>query len=199
MNMFCSVFVLILSIFSFLPGCSSDGLSKMKDGAMEVVGLKKAEVLPVQATVKAVDLRIFAGRNLNADDRGRGMAVVFHFYRLRDPAAFMQASYETLSDPAQVKAVLAADLVETKELVVKPGEEVLRSEMLGGDAAYLGVVALFRKPSPDRWRLVFSGSDSRNVRGIVLGAHECAMTVSQGVPFNAQLVSPGSLGGVVCR
>jgi len=199
MNMFSGVFSLLLAILLFLPGCATEGLSKMKDGALELVGVSTSDAKKSPTTAKAIDLRIYAGRNLNADDRGRGMAVVLRFYRLKDPAAFMQSSYDALADSRQEKSPLATDVVEVKELVVKPGQEILRSEMLGDAAPYLGVVALFRKPTADRWRLVFSGADAENAKGIVLGVHECAMTVSQGVPFNAQLVNPGSLGGVLCH
>ncbi len=164
-----------------------------------MVGVSAAAEKKMPSVGRPIDLKLFAGRSLNADDRGRGMAVVVRFYRLRDPAAFMQASYEVLADPAKEKSALAADLVDVKEVAVRPGDELSRVETVSGEAPYIGVVALFRTPSPDRWRLVFSGDDKGNAKGIVLGAHACALTVSQGVPYNAQLVNPGSLGGVTCR
>ncbi|MEN3109831.1 type VI secretion system lipoprotein TssJ [Uliginosibacterium paludis] len=196
MNRICGVFLMILV---FLSGCASEGLSKIKDGALGLVGASSVNEKKLQPVSRQVELKLFAGRSLNADDRGRGMAVVVRFYRLKDPAAFMQASYEVLADPAREKAALAADLVDVKEVAVKPGEELSRVETLSAEAPYVGVVALFRTPAPDRWRLVFAGEDKGNAKGIVLGAHACALTVSQGVPYNAQLVNPGSLGGVTCR
>lgn len=190
----------VLVVFlMFLSGCASDGLSKIKEGALGLVGVSSQVDRKNQPTSHPMELKLFAGRSLNADDRGRGMAVVVRFYRLKDPAAFMQASYEVLSDPSREKAALGADVLDVKEVAVKPGEELSRIETVSTDAPYVGVVALFRTPAPDRWRLVFSGDEKGNAKGIVLGAHACALTVSQGVPHNAQLVNPGSLGGVTCR
>ncbi|MDO6388424.1 MULTISPECIES: type VI secretion system lipoprotein TssJ [unclassified Uliginosibacterium] len=191
----------LLLVFLLFQGCASSSATKIKDGALALVGLVPAESLSKAAAAPAKPTRVevFAGRNLNADERQRPMAVVIKFYRLRDPAAFMQAPYELLADGQAEKGALASDVIEVKELVVTPGQEVVRQEMLAGDATYLGVVALFRKPHPDRWRLVFSGAEPANANGVVMGAHACAMTVSRGVPFNAQLVNAGSLGGVSCK
>lgn len=204
MKMISCGFVLTLVNLAILSGCASEGLSKMKEGALQVVGItsaaeQAAKSAAARESAKPVSVNIYAGRNLNSDSHGRGMATVFRIYRLRDPAAFMQATYEQLADAQGEKSLLGADLVDVKEWVVKPGEEVLRTETLGGEAAYLGVVALYRKPAPDRWRLSFARSNPANDKGIVIGAHACAMTVSRGEPFQAQLVNAGSLGGVLCR
>lgn len=184
-----------------ISACSSSGFSKIKDGALELVGVRASGNSGVAAgePPRNVDLKIFAGRSLNADERGRGTAVVVRVYRLRDAEAFLQAPYEAFGTPDTEKALFDADLLDVKELIVKPGEALQRKELLGGDASYLGVVALYRSPSPDRWRLVFNAADKVNAKGIWLGLHACATTVSQGIPYGARLLNPGSLGGVVCR
>jgi type VI secretion system protein VasD len=191
--------MLVLLISVFVSGCATSGFSKMKDGALELIGMVKPEEKTAADSSKNIRVHIYAGSNLNTDERGRPMAVVLRIYRLRDVAEFMQAPYEALADGAQGKALLANDLLEVKEFVVTPGQELLRDERLGGDASYLGVVAFFRKPHPERWRLVFAADQKLNAGGITLGAHACALTVAKGVPFNAQLVSAGSLGGVLCH
>jgi len=201
MGRFFGVFCLCVMnlLFFQLGGCSSSGLVKIKDGALELVGMDKKSDQPARDAKFPIQIQIYAGGNLNADEHGRPMAVVFKFYRLRDPGAFMQASYDVLSDVQKERAALAADIVEVKELVVTPGQDFQRTEFLSIETGYIGVVALFRKPFPERWRMVFSGTQPSNRLGVVIGAHACALTVSKGVPFNAQLINAGSLGGVVCR
>ena len=46
-------------------------------------------------------------------------------------------------------------------------------------AAYIGVVALFRAPAGQRWRVSFSASEAQK-SGITIGAHACALSVGAG-------------------
>lgn len=179
-----------------VAGCSSAGLTKMKDGAMELVGIKSSND---KETAREVTVQTHAGTGLNADDKGRALAVTMKFYRLKDATAFTQASYEALSSYEKERTALGGDLVDVKEATLLPGQEFQRSLTMDQDAKYIGVVVLFRRPFPDRWRFVFSGKEAGNQKGIVLGVHNCAMTVSKGTPYQTQVVNPSSLGGVVCH
>ena len=59
---------------------------------------------------------------------------------------------------------------------------------------YIGVVALFRAPAPQRWKYAFSAEAAQKT-GITLGAHACSLSVSMGAPVNASTqvasMSPG--------
>ncbi len=185
-------------IFSVMSACSTTGLGKVKDGVMEIAGFAPKPAENVAKQEKAVQLRIFAGSNLNLDQRGRPMAMVVKLYQLRDLTAFSQASYDTLADSQLARAALASELLEVKEFVIKPGEDVSRTERLAEGATHFGVVALYRKAFPERWRMSFAVSQ-QSAGLIVLGAHACAMTVSRGVLSSTSLINMSSLGGVSCE
>lgn len=170
---------------------------------MELVGLKKPDVeLPSApskpATPAEVPLVIHAGNNLNADSRGRPIALVLKLYKLRDDASFRAAAYTALSDPAREKEALSAALIEARELTLLPGQRLELKERLPDGTAYLGVAAFFRSPAGDRWRVSLP-LDGNNARGITIGVHACAMTVSQGVVSGQNSSEAASLSGVICR
>jgi len=151
-----------------------------------------------------VTVDIYGGSNLNADDRGRPMALVIKLYRLKDPDAFQRASVEDLATNVKDHETLGDDLVDVKELVLTPGQQIEREQILSSEVGYLGVMAEFRNPFKERWKFVFAdkgfavkGKNAK--RSLVIGVHECAMTVSEGTLYQSQGINPGSLGGVVCR
>lgn len=192
------VFLLFLAFF-LLQGCGGNNLEKIAEGTLGAVGLYKAADDVTKGGEHKVSLQIHAGGNLNADSKGRPMAVVLKVYRLKNPDLFMQTPSDVLASTEGERQALNGDLVDVKEVVVTPGQEIQRDLVVGGDGPYLGVVVLFHHPFPERWKFVFSGKDKANEKGIVIGVHECAMTVSEGVPYQSQLINPGSLGGVVCQ
>lgn len=151
-----------------------------------------------------VTVDIYGGSNLNADDKGRPMALVVKLYRLKDPDAFQRASVEDLSTNAKDHETLGDDLVDVKELVLTPGQQIEREQVLSSEVKYLGVMAEFRNPFKERWKFVFADKNfavkgKNTKRNVVIGAHECAMTVSEGIPYQPQGTNPSSLGGVVCH
>jgi type VI secretion system protein VasD len=147
---------------------------------------------------KKVTLRLHAGEVLNTDPSGRPLAVVTRIYKLKDSAAFAQATYESFRDAAAGKvASIEQDLVETREIVLKPGQHYEVVETLTPNVNYLAVVALFRAPAQARWRFVFETKPAV-ASGITLGLHACALSVAQGQPVAA---APESLrvAGVRCQ
>jgi type VI secretion system protein VasD len=191
----------MLVLGGLVAGCSttSGGLQKISDGALEVVGLKTPELTAAElAAAKTITLRVVAGSNLNADPRGRGISLVVRLYALRDVAAFSRVPYEQLLDQVREKAALGADLVEVKEIVLAPGKQVTQIENIPAEGKYLAVVGQFLNPAPERWRFVFP-VDANAKNGILIGAHECALTVSQGVLAGATVSDPGSLNAVRCK
>jgi type VI secretion system protein VasD len=92
--------------------------------------------------------------SLNLDDSGTSLPVVVRVYQLRSKDKFQQAPFNTLwkSD----KEVLEGDLVERKEVMIHPEmKAVLDIDVdLKHGAAFLGVMALFRKPNVDGWKQV---------------------------------------------
>ena len=139
-----------------------------------------------------VPIRLHAASALNVDAGGRPLAVVARIYKLRQEAAFQGATYDTFLNPQKEKDALGADLIDVKEVMLVPGQRYEAIEKFGRDAYFVGVVALFHSPAPQRWRLAYSAADAA-VGGITVGVHGCALSSGAGAKAlgaSANLLSP---------
>jgi len=172
-----------------LAGCASSSKQVDRDPglidvALKAVGLQRAQDEPAAGAelslpkLRSVPLRVHAGQVLNTDPSGQSLALVARVYRLRDAEAFLQTPYEAFGDPAREASAIGRDLVSVREVVLKPGGRHESTQNLDADVQYIGVVGLFRSPAEHRWRFVFDARESAG--GIVLGAHGCALSVSEG-------------------
>lgn len=189
-----------------LAGCSLFGGSDAAvEKGLQATGISKPPLLEglsleqAQAALKTdVTLRLHAADNLNTDPGGRPLSVVVRIYRLKDASAFLQAPYQAFQADAKTSPPpFAADLIDVREVVLTPGQKHEVIEALPNSVRALGVVALFRSPAEGRWRFVFDVKASQ-AGGITLGAHGCALSVSQGQAIDAtpELMR---VAGVRCR
>lgn len=195
----------VLSVLA-LASCGStpsvgDKQPGLLDAALKVVGLQRAEDKPpapphgAPAVPRTLTLRLHGGQVLNTDPSGRSLALITKVYRLRHAEAFLQAPYEAFGDDAREKALLRDDLVDVKEVLLKPGVRHEAVQSLAGDVRYIGVVGLFRAPAEQRWRFALDADASPD--GIVLGAHGCALSVARGAVVGAAPETT-RLAGVQC-
>jgi type VI secretion system protein VasD len=189
-------------------GCASGGFV---DKSLEFVGVKAPENLDAAKegaaslkeaanklpTTRDVTLRIHAGQTLNTDSTGRALSVVTRIYKLRSTAQFSQATYAMFAANDSVRAAFADDVISVNELVLKPGQKYEVVENLPQNVTSVAVVALFRSPDALRWRFMFDTKAAAKT-GITIGAHACALSVSEGDPVGAP---PDALrlAGVQCR
>jgi type VI secretion system protein VasD len=167
-------------ILCTLAGCAGDGLGSVTGAALEATGLRKAPELPdAQKPARNVSIRLHAADKLNVDAQGRPLALVARLYKLRQNIAFEQAPYATFLSADAEKAALGADLLEVKEITLVPGQRYEATEKVSREAAFIGVVALFRSPAPQRWRLAFSAPEAERA-GLTVGLHACALSVGTG-------------------
>jgi type VI secretion system protein VasD len=191
----------LFGLTSLLVGCASGG---MLDKGMELVGLKKPELpagleteLQKIELQRKVTLRIHAGQLLNTDTAGRPLSLVARVYKLRSTSQFNQATYAMFTAAGNDKSSFADDVISIQEIVLTPGQKYEVVETLPTSTSHLAVVALFRAPDSQRWRFVFDTRAAAKT-GITLGAHACAMSVSQGEPVGVQ-ADTLRLAGVQCR
>ena len=175
-------------------GCATR-IGEVAGAVLQSVGLK-GEALP---SAKTVPLRMHAGFNLNAGEDGQGNAVVVRMFKLREVAPFMSAPYVAFGNTSREREALGDSLMEVREVVLTPGQQLESSERLSGEAAFLGLVVLFRNPAPERWRVAFA-RDDLDKAGAMIGMHRCAMTVTIGKVhgMNAAqlaLLTPTDCGG----
>lgn len=190
--------ILSLAGLMSLGGCAAIG--NLTSSSLEAIGLKKPEVPNIpqipeipdaQKAPRTVVLKLHAGENLNAGANGQPLALVARIYKLRQNGVFQQATYDTFLDPQKEKEVLGADLLEVKEITLTPGQRYEVTEKVTKEAYYIGIVALFRSPAAQRWRVIFPANEAEK-SGIIIGIHACALTVGTGtvVANNINLRAP---------
>lgn len=157
-----------------LGGCQALGavsmVSKVADFALQASGIKKDGA----AQPKLIDLHMEASDHLNADPAGRPLSVVTRIYKLRDPNGFLQAPYEVFGNTGKEKQAFGTDVVEVRELLLIPGQRYDTKEKITSDTAYLGVVALFRSPGSEPWRLTIAQAELEK-NGAAIALDGCSL------------------------
>ena len=161
-----------------LSGCAGGAIGGLANAALQMAGLAKPapEVPEAQKPPRNVSIRLHAGQRLNTDPQGRPLALVARIYKLRQSAVFERAPYDSFLDAAREKALLGGDLLDVQEVLLVPGQRYEIQEKVGREAAFIGVVALFRAPAAQRWRATFAASDAER-GGVTIGLHACALSV----------------------
>jgi type VI secretion system protein VasD len=191
------VLFFVITAAVLLQGCAGGAASAVglvTNVALQAAGLKDKGPAPP----KMIPLRIHAGTNLNSDDDGRGFAVVARIYKLRDAGSFMSAPQSAFGDPAREREALGDSLLEVREVVLTPGQHLESSERMTSEMAYLGIVVLFRSPAPERWRVAFAQADVLK-NGVTIGAHGCAISVTEGKVYGMNASQAALLSPVACR
>jgi len=102
--------------------------------------------------VKTMNVDLTGRASINSDATGQSLSTVVRFYQLKDAKTFAQLNYAQLqSDDLNL---LKADLLATKDVVLRPGASASLAEPMNPDAQFVGVVAFFRDPVQDKeWKL----------------------------------------------
>jgi type VI secretion system protein VasD len=171
----------LILLAAALTGCAGDS-----------TGLRKAAQADMLKGPRPVALRLHAAPRLNTDAQGRPLALVARVYTLRQNAAFEAAPYAAFLTPGADREALGADLVEVKDVTLVPGQRYEVVEKLPRDVAYVGVVALFHSPAPQRWRMSFAAAEAEGA-GITVALQACSLSAGAGAkPSTADLKLPGS-------
>lgn len=198
-----ALFAGVIAAVGLLGGCGTTSPGGgLLDKTLGLVGLQtvdSAAATPISpellkpAAPTKMPLRIHASDQLNSDGAKRPLSLVVKVYKLKAYEDFMRAPYDAFAQ-APYKG---DEVVSSRELVLLPGQRYEVEEALPKDATYLGVVALFKSPEAYRWRFVFDLASSAKA-GVTLGAHQCALSVSQGETVGSASETR-RLAGTVCR
>lgn len=188
-----------ITLFALLAmgGCAGGSIA---GAALDMIGMRKPVELPEsQKPPRTIAIRLHAGPNLNTDASGHPLALVARIYKLRQNAAFERAAFDGFLNVHTERELLGNDLLEVKEVTLIPGQRYEISEKVSREASYIGVVALFRAPAAQRWRLDFAAGEAER-SGITIGLHACAMSVGAGAASAAADSSAASkpLAAVRC-
>lgn len=174
-----------------LAGCAAgvSVLGAAASSALQAAGIGKPDVPDAQKPPRNIGLTLFAAQNLNAANDNRPLALVVRVYTLKDPTSFEQAPFDTFTDPQKEKSTLGADLLSVREVTLIPGQRYSATEKVSREAQALGIVALFRDPAMQRWKFAFDPAKSEK-SGIMVGLHNCAMTVTNGTVITPEQGMP---------
>lgn len=122
---------LLFAVMGLLPGCSS--------------------VSPYSKLTK-LDLTLTASEQVNPDLHGRPSPIVVRLMSLRHPVAFENADFFSLYGRAE--HTLPKDLLNSEELELRPGEQVVLKLSVEPASRYVGVLAAYRDLPHAQWRHV---------------------------------------------
>jgi type VI secretion system protein VasD len=145
----------------------------------------------------SVPLRVHAGTNLNQGKYKQPLAQVIKIYHLRAVERFEQTPFDDFLSTNEEEQALGSDLLDSREVLLVPGQHFETVEDLDADAKYIGIVAFFRQPAPQRWRLAYSTKDSQ-ATGITLGIHACALSSTTGALVSKISSAANTLISVNC-
>jgi type VI secretion system protein VasD len=128
-----------------------------------------------QKPARSVTIGLHASPNLNAGADKQPFALAVRIYKLRQQAAFQRMPFDGFLSLHSERELLGNDLLEVKEVMLIPNQRYQVVEKVTREAYYIGVVALFRAPAADRWRMIVPASDAEK-SGITIGLHACAIS-----------------------
>lgn len=119
----------------------------------------KDDDTPNKLNCQPAPLEIFlqASKALNQNDKGQSMPTEVRVFLLKRLGVFDQLDFETIWKEGD--KVLGKDLVRSESLTVFPGKLKIHPMTSAPGVAYVGLVAIFRRPEGQRWRHVI---DVRN-------------------------------------
>lgn len=149
--------VLLALTVSALGGCGA--WQTVKDGTVETTRSI------FYTKLKNLKLDLIARQGLNQNERGQSLSTVVRIYQLKDNQSFEAAAYRDLLN--QDKALLAGNLLDSKQVVVRPSEVINVDEKLNPEAEYVGVVAFFnRTDETQSWKLLIPKKSLSNKKAL---------------------------------
>lgn len=140
----------LLPLMAFsLAGCGvTQGITEGTQSAFNAVFYKKIKVLHLDFTARQA---------LNTDARENNSLsepVVVRIYQLKDRKTFDKTVYQQLLREGDT--ILNADLLASRDIVIKPGGDVSLNMPMEEGAQFVAVAGLFRHPDRinNTWKLV---------------------------------------------
>ncbi|MFL9996956.1 type VI secretion system lipoprotein TssJ [Paraburkholderia sediminicola] len=121
--------------------------------------------------IKTMNVDLVSRSSLNANGAGQSLSTVVRIYQLKTPQAFQQLDYTQLQ--TNDLDALKADLLATKDIVLRPDASASVSEPMNSAAQYVGVVAFFRNAGKDSmWKLVIPKKQWKNTDPVKIEARD---------------------------
>lgn len=127
-------------------------------------GCGKPAPQPVGNRVSYLDIQIEAGPRINPTPSGDPLSVVVRVYQLKELEELKKLTFEKACLEKSGVEFFGQDFVKEStpsEFSVVPGSVKTHIEALQPSTQYLAVVALFRQPDANFWRVVVQAKDLR--------------------------------------
>jgi type VI secretion system protein VasD len=105
-------------------------------------------------------VELTAAKDVNPDTNGRASPIQVTIYELRSSNLFEGRDFFTLQAGAQ--AALGTELLDTEQVILKPGETRVIRRPGNADARVIGVVAAYRDLEGSNWRKTINLPEPRN-------------------------------------
>ncbi|MFS2200602.1 type VI secretion system lipoprotein TssJ [Pseudomonas sp. Pseusp3] len=164
--------LMIVALAALLAGC---GLTQSASDSTASIG---RAMFYKQVKTLHLDLNARVATNTDGTDmNGLSVPTLVRVYQLRDDRKVQKAAYDSLLGDDD--SVLSGDLLDTRAVVVKPGEGMQLNVPMDKDARFISVVALFRLPDTERntWRLTLSRDDLEPDRARVVELGDNRLTL----------------------
>ncbi|MFY9271302.1 MAG: type VI secretion system lipoprotein TssJ [Candidatus Manganitrophaceae bacterium] len=125
---------------------------------------------------KEIRLSLTGTASLNAADDGAPLPVVVRVYQLKGKERMEGADFVSLWK--EEGKILEEELLERQEVTLFPGVRTMVPLQPKEEAAYLGIMALFRRPEGEGWRQVIPLKESK-VRSVEIIVGERTVKVGK--------------------
>lgn len=151
----------IISTFLLsLSGCGA--WQGIKDGTVE------ATRSIFYTKLKQLKLDIISRHGLNQNERGQPLSTVVRIYQLKESQSFEAAAYRDLLH--QDKNLLADNLLDSKQITLRPGEAINIDEKFQPQTEYVGIVAFFNRVDENNptWKLLIPKKELSNKQAVAI-------------------------------
>lgn len=164
-----SILVAAIAIALALPACSRPRKPTPEELLAKMQGSGKTT-----CPAPPLEVVLQGDAQLNPSEGGRSMPVEVRMLLLRDRAKFDQLDFETVWQSASEE--LGTDLLSSASITVFPSKIAIHTLKTTTDAAFIALVAIFRKPEGRGWGYVV---DVREQNRRCAGGDEALHTVVQ--------------------
>ncbi len=122
------------------------------------------------------NLHFTAYGKINPDGSGRSSPLVVRVYELSSTDAFKDADFFELYDDAP--AVLGEDLLNSAELIVRPGRGLTKKLRLHRKTTHIGIIGAFRDIENADWKLILD-ADPRDYENLDIRIKDRALSLDE--------------------
>jgi type VI secretion system protein VasD len=139
--------------------------------------------------VKTMNIDLVSRSSLNTSGSGQSLSTVVRIYQLKSSQAFEQLNYTQLQTGD--RDVLKADLLATKDVVLRPDASASISEPMNKDAQVVGIVAFFRDAGKEStWKLVVPKAQWKKTDPVKIEVSDNTLTVVDAVSAPVKQSAP---------